>query len=291
LTYNKENNRLKIKQRAEMLHTNLNISKYRFKLEAIDNITLPAYKGSTFHGGFGHALKKISPTWCQYFYEPGAEKKGNWPKPFVILPPLDEADHYSKGQQFYCELTLFGEATQHYAIAQSAIEYLGTEMGLGYTQGKYKIINIVETSPSEEISNKLQTDNNVTLYFPTRLRLKTNNKLCRGIPNFELLMARLLGRLKTLEKAYMGAELDSDVQHHLITIAKDISIKKHNIQWDDWDRFSGRHKQWMKFGGLVGSISYHGDLQPFIKILELGQWLHIGNKTSFGLGKYELKLE
>jgi CRISPR/Cas system endoribonuclease Cas6 (RAMP superfamily) len=45
----------------------------------------------------------------------------------------------------------------------------------------------------------------------------------------------------------------------------------------------------MKFGGLTGDISYTGELQAFMELLQLGEWLHIGGKTSFGLGKYELK--
>jgi len=62
------------------------------------------------------------------------------------------------------------------------------------------------------------------------------------------------------------------------------------MQWDDWDRFSGRQKKWMKFGGLTGDVSYSGDLQPFMEILKLGEWIHIGGKTSFGLGKYNLEI-
>ncbi|MEE9350804.1 MAG: hypothetical protein V3U78_00980 [Thiotrichaceae bacterium] len=98
-----------------MLNNKLELSKYRFTLEALDHITLPVYKGSTFHGGFGHALMKISPTWYRYFFEPNSNRQQDWPKPFVILPPLDDKESYPKGYQFHCELTLFGEATQHYA--------------------------------------------------------------------------------------------------------------------------------------------------------------------------------
>ena len=274
------------KRKMEMFSSALEVSKYRFTLEAADNITLPAYKGSTFHGGFGHALMKISPTWYRYFFEPGIGKKGDWPKPFVILPPLDEKDKYAKGEQFHCDLTLFGEATQHYAIAQAAIEYLGMQMGLGYEQGKYKVIKVEQSDYSPECINTDSRDQNtIKLHLPTRLRLKENNKLQRHPPSFPLFCARLLGRLKTLEIAYSGDQGD---YQELIYKAESIKISKSNVKWDDWDRFSGSQKKWMKFGGLTGDISYKGDLQPFMEVLKLGEWLHIGNKTSFGLGKYEI---
>ena len=277
------------KRMIEMFSSALEVSRYRFTLEAVDTISLPVYKGSTFHGGFGHALMKISPTWYRYFFEPGIDKKGDWPKPFVILPPLDEKENYPKGYQFHCELTLFGEAIQHYAIAQAAIEYLGAQMGLGYEQGKYKIIDIEHTQPSiEKNANQVDGQQHIKIHLPTRLRLKENNKLQRHPPTFSLFCARLLGRLKTLETAY--SDVQGDYQE-LIHKAQNIKIGNSHAKWDDWDRFSGSQKKWMKFGGLTGNVSYTGDLQPFMEVLKLGEWLHIGNKTSFGLGKYEMSFQ
>lgn len=269
-----------------MFNDRLKLSKYCFILEAVNKIALPAYKGSAFHGGFGHALMQISPLWYRYFFEPGIDKKGDWPKPFVILPPLDEQEIYPKGHQFKCDLTLFGEATQHYAITQAAIEYLGMQIGLGYERGKYKIIDITHSQP--DIQAQLN-NTQITLHLPTRLRLKNNNCLYKQTPDFQLIMTRLLGRLKTLEKAYMGKESDLDY-YALIAKAKEIKIKTSKIKWDEWDRFSGSQKKWMKFGGLMGNVSYSGDLQPFLDVLKMGEWLHIGGKTSFGLGKYELEI-
>ncbi len=272
-----------------MFSSALEVSKYRFTLEAVDNISLPIYKGSTFHGGFGRALMEISPIWAQYFFKPGLGEKGDWPKPFVILPPLDSRENYPKGHQFHCELTLFGEAIQHYAIAQAAIEYLGMQMGLGYEQGKYKVINIVQSNYSpENIKINSKDNSTIKLCLPTRLRLKENNKLQRHPPTFSLFCARLLGRLKTLETAYAGTQ--SDYQE-LIHSAKDIKMGNTSTKWDDWDRFSGSQRKWMKFGGLMGEISYKGDLQPFMDVLSLGEWIHIGNKTSFGLGKYKMECQ
>ncbi len=184
-------------------------------------------------------------------------------------------------------LTLFGEATQHYAIAQAAIEYLGMQMGLGYEQGKYKIVDIVHSQPG---THTTLNHKQITLHLPTRLRLKSNNCLYKQTPDFQLIMTRLLGRLKTLEKTYMGKESDTDYSA-LFSKAKAIKIKSSKIKWDDWERFSGSQKKWMKFGGLIGDVSYTGNLQPFSEVLKLGEWLHIGGETSFGLGKYELEIE
>jgi len=285
-----------------MLNNSFKLSKYRFTLKAIDDISLPAYKGSTFHGGFGHALMQISPIWYRYFYEP----QQGWPKPYVILPPLDTQEHYPKGQQFTLEITLIGEATQHYAIMQAAVEYLGLRMGLGYEQGKYKIIGIdraIATSNNEKsenhsvnsqdiINNRLVmlSHEQITIHFPTRLRLKHQNKLYRKPPEFSLVFERIAGRIKTLINAY-GKNDGNDLQRDykaLNVAAQNIITQKQNLHWQEWHRYSGTSKQVMNFGGLTGEITYQGDLSPFLPWLILGEWLHIGGKTSFGLGKYIL---
>ncbi len=257
----------------------------QFSLEAIDPINLPTYKGSAFHGGFGHALEKISPTWFSYFFSHETQNGNQAPKPFVLLPPLDEQQTYQVGEAFQCELTLFGEATQHYAIAQAAIEYLGRELGLGYNQGKFRIKDITESTFTCCDTNS----QSITLSFITRLRLKSNNRLQKQAPEFSLLMARLFGRLKTLQQTYGDKPIDDQRYRQLLQQAKEIQTLHSNMHWDDWDRYSGRQKEWMKFGGLLGEIRFQGDLQPFIACLQMGEWCHIGGKSSFGLGKYVIR--
>lgn len=271
-----------------MLNQKLTLTKYHFKLEATENISLPAYKGSTFHGGFGHALMEISPRWYRYFFEPGQGKQGDWPKPFVLLPPLDLLESYQKGHQFSCELTLFGEAVKHHALAEAAIEFLGSKMGLGYQLGKYKVLDVCCSEPELKHYEDNQQAN---IKLTTRLRLKDNNRLQRDTPDFKLFMTRLIGRLKTIEKAYMSQEPDSEHYNSLLEKSANIRTVNKTMVWDDWDRFSGRQKKWMKFGGLLGDVVYEGDLAPFQDVLEIGEWLHLGGKTSFGLGKYEFRYQ
>ncbi|HEB63049.1 MAG TPA: CRISPR system precrRNA processing endoribonuclease RAMP protein Cas6 [Gammaproteobacteria bacterium] len=277
----------------------ITIARYRFQLIATQKTALPCYKGSAFHGGFGHALRQIAPTWYQHLFEPEKSAahfnpdfkppdKSAWPKPFVLLPPLDEQQGYAPGESFYCEITLFGHAIQHFPVCHAALEYLGSQMGLGRDQGRFKIEHVEEakTNTSRPPVNPQQ----ITLHFPTRLRLKSNNRLCRNELPFKLFFERLIGRLNTLALFYGEGEIIDHTQRRaLLEHAEKITIKKDDLHWQEWDRFSGRQKAWMKFGGLLGEITYEGDLEPFIPYLTLGEWVHIGGKTSFGLGKYEVR--
>jgi hypothetical protein len=44
----------------------------------------------------------------------------------------------------------------------------------------------------------------------------------------------------------------------------------------------------MALGGAVGTWHLEGELAPFIPLLHLGQWLHVGKNATFGLGRYTL---
>ncbi len=266
----------------------MEIEKHCFTLEAVDSIKLPEYKGSTFHGGFGRALNKISPTWYDFFYNQRKDTPSLTLNPYVILPPLDLNTEYSSGDVFQVSLTLFGEATQHYAICHAAIEFLGLQCGLGYDKGKFKVVDIQTSKPALKAAPDKLTK--ITLQSPTRLRLKHHNRLVRKPPDFSILITSIMRRANSLYAQYGKCPTDLPSEDTLLQLAKHIKMTEHTLKWDDWDRFSGEQKKWMKFGGLVGDITYQGDLAPFYELLQLGEWIYIGGKTSFGLGKYKMEM-
>lgn len=278
---------------------NLSIEKYRFRFTAKSTISLPPYKGSTFHGGFGHSLKKISPTYYDLMFTSG--DAGDHPKPFVLVPPLDPDKTYKPGDPFECELTLFGSAIQYFPICHAALEYLGNQLGIGENRGRYIVDGVDRAQPSDTVSSHtdcitgtyiaktrgLPVTDALTINFPTRLRLKENGRVIQQPPSFKILVSRLLGRLDSLAHFYgKGRLMDKGFRRELIQEAEKVTLVKDNLAWENWRRYSGRQKTWMKFGGFSGRAAYKGALSPFMPFLAMGEWTHVGNKTSFGLGKY-----
>ena len=45
----------------------------------------------------------------------------------------------------------------------------------------------------------------------------------------------------------------------------------------------------MQLGGLVGRVTYAGDLTEFVPFVALGAYLHVGKNATFGLGKYRVE--
>ena len=54
-------------------------------------------------------------------------------------------------------------------------------------------------------------------------------------------------------------------------------------------RYSSRQQRNTPLDGLLGVLRLHGNLSAFEPLLHLGQWLHVGKETVFGLGRYTLR--
>jgi hypothetical protein len=307
-------------------------AQFRFRLEANTPIALPPYKGSTFRGALGHALKglvcvtgKDSCEACllrprcvyPYLFESrppeGAtalRNNSDIPQPFVLVPPLTEQTDFQAGATFALELVLFGKAIDYLGYFILALERMGAQ-GVGRGRGTFKLLavdviqvdrttreiytaeapTLKEIGPPlsmQQIADTQPADNirEITLEFVTPTRLTQDDKLV-DLPEFHILIRRLLGRLSSLSRFHHDTPLDIDFRA-LIEAAKQVTIAKHTLHWHDWERYSNRQQTRMKLGGVKGTVSYTGELEPFLLFLMLGAWTHVGKGTSFGLGKYRV---
>ena len=84
-----------------------------------------------------------------------------------------------------------------------------------------------------------------------------------------------------------GRELECDFQSYIEESEK-VKTVSNDLQWFDWERYSTRQKQKMTLGDVPGQVKYEGNLESFMQILKLGEYIHVGKGTSFGLGRYEI---
>lgn len=125
---------------------------YRFNCRFEGDAELPVFKGSTFRGVFGHALKRavcalkrqdcpecILRERCLYtrVFETALAQGGRdagrnsvIPHPFVIEPPPETTTRFSQGDAFECGLILFGEFNHMLPYFVYAFEQMGA-IGVG----------------------------------------------------------------------------------------------------------------------------------------------------------------
>ncbi len=202
---------------------------------------------------------------------------------------------------------LIGRAVDYYKICIKAFQERG-DIGIGTNNGKYFLENV--TSINKDIekiifdgnsyrdecqimeSSELLNEgtglnpNRVTLRFLTRARIKYNGDPVIDL-DFEIFMVNLLGRLESIARVHSDEKWDFD-KIGLIKRSKDIRTVNNDLKWKDLKRRSNRQNVEMEKGGLLGEITYEGELAEFMPFIKLGEFLHIGGGTAYGLGKYEI---
>jgi hypothetical protein len=237
------------------------------------------------------------------------------PHPFIITPPLEKKREYREGETLCFDLTLIGKSIDYLPYFIYTFDELG-RLGIGKGKGKYQLEEVKAIRPGERegtiYSGKDKTLRNnfrvlkvvdlgrfdlspktfqlrpltLDLLFLTPTRLKFGGRLSSSL-EFHILFRNLLRRISLLSYFHCGKEPDLDFKG-LIEMSRGVKVQEEKLTWFDWERYSNRQETKMKMGGFVGSISFGGDFEPFLPFLTLGEYIHVGKGTTFGLGKYEI---
>ena len=307
---------------------NFRLARYRLTLTALSTITMPPYAGSTLRGGFGHAFRKMvctqGPIDCKdcvlnavcpypYIFETapfeGAQQLrsyGDVPRPFVI-DPLDTRGEYRRGESFSFQLTLIGRAIDYLPYFLVSFRELG-EMGIGKGRGRFQLTHVRtdngesiydgDTQMVHNLSNarsfddiqretESQATEELTLRLLTPTRITHEGALTDQLP-FHVFWRRLIGRISALAYFHCGESLEMDFKG-LIEKATVVETTDSTLRWKDWTRYSSRQDRKMQLGGLIGRVTYAGELAEFVPFVALGVFLHVGKNATFGLGKYRVE--
>jgi len=127
----------------------------------------------------------------------------------------------------------------------------------------------------------------VSIEFLTPLRVRHNARLANELP-FHVLFRSLLRRLAHLSYFHCGGDPSALAFREWIDLALAIKTVKHDLRWFDWERYSNRQQTTMSMGGLIGHVTFEGNLAAFLPFLKAGEIIHAGKGTSFGLGRFRL---
>ncbi len=250
-------------------------------------------------------------------------KNSNVPHPFVIEPPLDTKTVYEPGQTLNFHLVLIGRAWEYLPYFLVAFEELG-HLGIGRgkrrceleevysfgVSGPEKLVysrrarRLYDPGPPICAEQLIQASGGqqgevkavqIEFLTPGRFLLPEERGFV-GQPGasakpleFAILWGALVRRISSLMYFHCDRRLELDFQV-LKALAQQISIEQDELRWQERERYSSRRHERLKLGGLVGKIRYAGELTEFWPFLCLGEWVHVGKATPFGLGRIRLRL-
>lgn len=241
----------------------------------------------------------------------GMNKYEKIPHPFIIEPEDDRERIYKPDALLGFNLILLGKAIEYLPYFIYTFEELG-KIGIGKGRGKYNLVKIegikandegertivylskdktIKPIKAEELNlpNEIEfgTDKEsaIRLKFSSPARIQYKRELTADL-EFHILITSLLRRICLINYFHCEGKEPPWDHRQIIAGAGNVSIADNRLKWWDWERYSSRQQTRMKMGGLVGEITYKGNLIPFMPILKAGEILHVGKGTSFGLGKY-----
>jgi hypothetical protein len=100
-------------------------------------------------------------------------------------------------------------------------------------------------------------------------------------------VSNLLRRVYLLANHYCCGPASVDMKE-LIEMSKKVVPVNSEIYWQEQKRYSYRQNRGISMAGVSGTLEFKGDFSPFIGFLRIGEYLHLGKGTSFGLGKIKI---
>ena len=295
-----------------------------YTFRAQDDMILPNYTGSALRGVFGSSLRRICClarqencggcrliTTCPYavIFESKAGLKNRYVNPYVIEPLPFGKRLIKKGECFSFRKILFGrEIKQLSFIILAWVK--GMQGGMGRTKSRAELVQIVQHHPERDIylygGDDSQLDNAENLYpieIPegikaVEIQIQTPLRIQREkhpITPAEItagdFVSGLVRRLELLYTSHTDLPPFWGEKARILAEAKELTMAKKNLHWQDWTRWSGRQKQHISLGGIIGTFELIGEMRSIIPLLMAGSMVHIGKSTVMGLGKYVLTVK
>ena len=242
----------------------INFKTYLLTFEITKNLELPYYHGSKITSLLSQIFKKHPLT-------------DNVPSP-VIPYPLEKGRLFRKGEFYPLELTVLGNDNTPLLNITNWFLSGKKDVKSGDFASFLKLEHIKDITPAYEEN---ETTGLIHIRFLSPLRFRKKNKT-KGKAFFspdyfdpEYFLELFYNRLVLLSGFYGSALPES----RRIPRCKLISM---DFSWID-DRFG------KTLGGIVGEVKFSMKPEKFwAKALWLGQYVHAGNNTNFGFGKYLL---
>jgi hypothetical protein len=248
-----------------------------------------------------------------------SDRGSNVPRPYTVQPPLDGKTVYAPGDTLAFGLTMFARALSLFPYVVLAIQRLEIG-GLGkrvpensYRRGTFRVRRVWAENPltgerqavlrqgdgmvqvpDVPITNAQISDSKfqisdcqqATIELLTPMRLVENKQLVKRL-TFRALVQASHRRLRQLSAEYSDTPLDFDFRQ-VMAQAETVRVAHDETRWVELESYSTRLGHSTPIGGLMGPVTFEGDLSCFWNWLMWGQFTHVGKDAVKGNGWYQI---
>ena len=249
------------------------------------------------------------------------------PRPFVFRAPLNDKTKFQPGDEFQFDLVLIGRALDHLPYFVLSFRDLAVQ-GVGLNRAKCELRRVFEVRPDRAQANKrteeqgptdsrdviydsadqvfhapkgldlerwlgervsaLSGNGQVLVRFLTPTLLKAENSVKRSA-DFHHLLKRLRDRINALSTFFGAGPLTVDFSG-LGARAEQVRTVSSDVQWIQRFRISIKTHQRHELSGFTGSAVYGSVLDEFLPWLAIGELVHLGKHSAWGMGQLKICL-
>ncbi|RVT47830.1 CRISPR system precrRNA processing endoribonuclease RAMP protein Cas6 [Rheinheimera sediminis] len=304
---------------AKPLLAQLPYAHWTVELEFKQRAELEPYKGNVLHGGFGRALAMVSQQlFNQLFVQPADNNQ--WVTPFALFSH-NQQQHFAEGSVLQFELILLGPAA---AAQQAVLDCLMVwqVLGLGARHARFQVRSVTDNQgallyqagrpqlavlPAYSLAHFMATDVSAIaascnavgqalgyrLSTLTRCRLQHKGKPLHQAPALSLwcrIVKRRFWQLVPDDMRQASGQMQPEQPPEKVADQLADQPQQTQVHFHDWQRFSAKEQRQVPMGGLEGQWLYPQVTAEQYFWLQLGELIGVGNKSSFGFGRYRGEL-
>jgi hypothetical protein len=299
------------------------------KLKVVTRLQQPlsigGFAGDMLHNNWGLVLKEIDPQLANDIYDTNGQVKQ-----FVIAASEPVKTEYVQGEAFEFELTLFNQCCVYLPAILNALEVWQTVGFMPDKQHRHGARFVLETIdseapflPSQRIygfnhwsklpqpfllaealdcifqhfsravtDEEIQVNAAITLKSPVRLTFENSELRQPPAPDIWFkAISRRLWLLSCSAQLVSDTKEQRDLFYDSLQTRIQTTITNHTVEFVDLRRYCAKSKRSQNLGGLLGCFSLQNLDIGQLALLEVGRYLCIGNKTTFGFGHYQWCLQ
>ncbi|CAN5169110.1 CRISPR system precrRNA processing endoribonuclease RAMP protein Cas6 [soil metagenome] len=233
------------------------------------------------------------------------------PRPYVFEPPEGTKMEYAPGERMRFGFTVVGRAADYMPYFIFAFSKMG-EDGIGRLEARYELERVVAENPlagtREEVFDGGVVKNRrlpvsweeaegavrgldgerLRLEFLTPAFVKFRGRVSPEAPSFQALVQALSLRIPMLSAVHCGEVWREDFKA-MVERAGEVETIADETTWVSFRRYSSFKKKGETLEGVVGGVEYVGAaIGEFLPLLCMGQLVHVGKRSVFGLGRYRI---